>query len=358
MEELVKETFLNKRVFITGHTGFKGSWLTKMLLTLGAQVKGYALQAASESNFNLLHLSKDIIHVEADIRDREKLSKELNDFKPDYLFHLAAQPLVLESYREPIYTFEVNYMGTVHVLDALKSLEHACTAVFVTTDKVYQDQNWDYPYRESDNLGGFDPYSASKASSELAISAYRNSFFNSESFPEHQKIIVSARAGNVIGGGDFSANRLLPDILKTIGRNEKLIIRNPDAIRPWQHVLDACFAYLALAAKLTVIDQAELPNTYNFAPENNDFLTVNDLVQKCIALWGKGEYEVVENMRKQKETKVLKLDISRAKATLGWTPKWSTEVAIAKTIEWQKSYLENSSATVSLSQKQIEEFLS
>ncbi|MEM6523797.1 MAG: CDP-glucose 4,6-dehydratase [Bacteroidota bacterium] len=358
MANLVKESFRNKRVFISGHTGFKGVWLTQVLLHMGAIVKGYSLEMPSPNLFNLTLASEEIDHVIADIRDKEKLKQEITNFEPDYLFHLAAQSLVIESYHNPLYTFEVNQMGTAYILESLRHLHTSCTAVIITTDKVYRDRHWQYPYRENDILGGYDPYSASKATCELVVESYRSSFFNPLHYQKHQKLVCTARAGNVIGGGDFAENRLLPDIFKAFARNESVVIRNPGSMRPWQHVLDALYGYLLLAAKLSArqLQHVEI-QSWNFGPELWDLHTVEEVVKLCVHRYGSGEYELASSNVDNKETTYLCLDISKSKYELGWKPKWNLEQSIARTVDFQKHYVQNPNKVKEYLQSQINEFL-
>lgn len=350
--------FKDKKVFITGHTGFKGTWLIHLLNQYGAKVKGYALPALEASIFKISATREICEHIENDIRNKDSLEKELLAFEPDLVFHLAAQPLVLDSYQDPVYTFEVNQMGTVYLLDSLRKLEKACTCIFITTDKVYQDQNKLEGYIETDILGGFDPYSASKAGCELIVDSYRNSFFHPKKYHEHKKSIATARAGNVIGGGDFSANRLIPDIIKSIEKTEKIVIRNPEAIRPWQHVLDALFAYLILAKQLHQNPDSELYNTaWNFGPLPEDMWEVLAVAKKVIQYYGGGEILIKKNSDAPKETSRLMLDISKALEHLPWKPKWNAEMAIHNTVEWYRYYNQHPQKIQEFMNQQIKEFL-
>ena len=358
LENMEVNIFFGKKVFVTGHTGFKGSWLLLLLHRLGAQVKGYALAAADQSLFAILHLENSCLHIEADIRDKERLKNEILEFQPDFVFHLAAQPLVLESYRDPVYTFEVNHLGTVYLLDALRFLKKPCATIVVTTDKVYEDQKSLHPYRETDRLGGYDPYSTSKATCELALTSYRNSFFNA-TLGNNTQAIASARAGNVIGGGDFSKDRLIPDIFRSLESNALIKLRNPDAIRPWQHVLDALYAYVWLAARLASKPQdSTLQTAWNFGPEPGDFLRVEQVVQQCIKIYGKGSYKIEKANPLWKETQFLTLDISKAKAELKWRPMWDATISIQKTMAWYQKFVKNPDTIRDYTTAQIDEFLS
>ncbi len=335
--------FNGKKVFLTGHTGFKGTWMLQILSLMGAEIKGYAL--APEKKDDLYHLidgnsicQSSILN---DIRDAEALRRELVRFEPDFVFHFAAQPLVMKGYEEPLYTFEVNGQGTANVLDALKFLEKRCVAVMVTTDKVYENLDDNTLFKETDKLGGYDPYSASKAVAEIIISSYRSSFFNHDMMAVHKKSIATVRAGNVIGGGDFADNRIVPDIIRAIQKDETVTLRNPHATRPWQHVLEPLGAYLLLATKM-VDNDVRYTTSYNLGPRKNDILTVEELTKIAIAKGGKGSYQVEENANKLHEAATLMLDIDKAKRELGWSPKMDSKTAIEKTVEW---YLDNRDAT-------------
>ncbi len=334
--ELFEKTYKGKKVFLTGHTGFKGSWMLAWLHKLGAKVKGYAL--APEYTYELYHQIKgDALcdSVIADILNKEKLAEEILDFQPDFLFHFAAQPLVRRSYEQPLYTFEVNINGTAHVLEAVRRLEKKCAIVLITTDKVYENYETDYAYKENDKLGGYDPYSASKAAAELVISSYRNSFFKSTENEKHGKAIAVARAGNVIGGGDFAQDRIIPDIIKALKASIPVIIRNPQSVRPWQHVLEPLSGYLLLGANL-INDPCKFAESWNFGPQPGDLLTVEELVQCAINYYGAGEYLILNQSGQPHETKQLRLDINRAKEKLGWQPLFNSREAIRHTINWYK----------------------
>ncbi len=289
MENLVMQLakyYHNKKVFITGHTGFKGSWLCALLYNLNAEIKGYALEPEYiDGLYRTLQPSINIQSVIADIRDKQRLQKEIEYFQPDYIFHLAAQPLVRRSYQVPAETFDVNVTGTANVLEAVISLKKKCTVVVITTDKVYnKKEDNSILYKEEDALGGYDPYSASKACAELVISSFGNSFFNIKNFHQHQKAIVSARAGNVIGGGDWNKDRIIPDIIRSLKNNQTIDVRNPNAIRPWQHVLEPLVGYLLLGGMLN--DRPlQFSKAYNFGPLAMDHLTVKELVEIAIKTW-------------------------------------------------------------------------
>lgn len=341
MESMVAKEFLinayaGKKVFITGHTGFKGSWLSIWLNELGAVIKGYALAPENEKCiFNLTQPYQNAASVIADITNREKLKKEIVDFEPDFIFHLAAQPLVRLSYDKPSETFDINVTGTANLLEALKSLQKKCTVVVITTDKVYENTELDVLYNENDRLGGYDPYSASKACAEMVVSSFRNSFFNPTDFSIHQKAIASARAGNVIGGGDYSKDRIIPDIINALTANETIIVRNPHSVRPWQHVLEPLGGYLLLAGMLD--KDVNYSGAYNFGPHPQDHLTVKELVETAIKIWGNGHWQQPALIAQPHEAKLLKLDISKSKNILNWHPLLNAQQAIEMAIEWYKN---------------------
>lgn len=340
--------FKGKKIFLTGHTGFKGSWLLTWLHKLGANVKGYALSPQKEQClYNSMQGDALCESVIADIRDEQRLQKELSDFQPDFVFHLAAQPLVRLSYKEPLETYQTNVIGTGNLIHALQSVNKKCTALLVTTDKVYENLEWDYPYRENDRLGGYDPYSSSKACCEILISSFRQSFFNINNYDNHQKAIIAARAGNVIGGGDWSDDRIIPDIVRALQQDKPIQVRNPMAVRPWQHVLEPVYGYLMLAAKAHNNPQ-KYTGAWNFGPHLEDCLTVETLVNKAIQVWGSGQYESPKLKGQPHEAGLLKLDVSKAYSQLGWKPKWNSAKAIEATIEWYKQ--------ASKGQKEAQEF--
>lgn len=338
----------DKRIFITGHTGFKGAWLMACLNHAGAILKGYALEPEYDGLFN--HFKKHGIGetVIADIRDKARLQKEINAFQPDFVFHLAAQPLVRRSYEIPAETFEVNVIGTANLLEVISKLEKKCTTVVVTTDKVYTNKELDILYNEEDALGGYDPYSASKACTELVVDSFRNSFFNTQNFKHHQKALASARAGNVIGGGDWSKDRIVPDIVRSLQTNRSIEVRNPLAVRPWQHVLEPVCGYLQLGILLDSIPE-KYSKAYNFGPLPSDHFTVKQLVENSIKCWGAGNWEDKSTTDQPHEAGLLKLDISLAKKELQWEPKLSGAEAIAWTIDWYQQ-AENNQLEFSMEQ--------
>ncbi len=337
-EALLRETYAGKKVFLTGHTGFKGAWLLAWLHQLGAQVRGYALAPeTTPSLYELLegaHLCDSVI---GDLNDRPALEQALLDFAPDFVFHLAAQPLVRLSYHIPVETFQTNIMGTAYVLDALRRLAKPCTVVLITTDKVYENQEWVYPYRETDRLGGYDPYSASKAGAELIINSYIQSFFNPADFDRHRKGVAVGRAGNVIGGGDWALDRIVPDIVRALGRGEPVQVRNPHAVRPWQHVLEPLGGYLLLGARLAQ-EPLRYGGAWNFGPHIQDALPVSALADTALRAWGAGTYETPTLAGQPHEAGLLKLDISKAYNELSWQPKYNAAVSIQKSIAWYKAW--------------------
>ena len=331
----LRSVFNGKRVFLTGHTGFKGSWLLQILHSLGANVKGYSL-APEKSNDLYNQIEGDKLcysSVIADICDKQKLQTEIVRFEPDFIFHLAAQPLVRRGYDMPSYTFLVNAQGTAYVLEAMRSLLPAAVGVMITTDKVYDNPESGLPFKEDDKLGGYDPYSASKASAEIVIDSFRRSFFNPKDHQKHKKAIASARAGNVIGGGDYSDDRIIPDIVRAISFGESVGLRNPLSVRPWQHVLEPLCAYLLLAAKMSE-DPIHYSTAYNFGPNPEDMLTVEDLTKIFIESYGAGSYKDMAESSAPHEAKLLLLDSSRAMEHMGWKSQMNAHTAIKWTAEW------------------------
>jgi CDP-glucose 4,6-dehydratase len=320
-----------RRVLLTGHTGFKGAWLAVWLQRLGARVAGFSLPPpTSPSLFDALALEPTLDHTIGDVRDAAAVRACVERVSPDIVFHLAAQPLVRESYRVPADTFATNVLGTAHVLDAVRACPSVRAMVCVTTDKCYENREWTWGYRESDRLGGRDPYSASKAAAELVLAAYRQSFF--EAPDGHGAVLVTARAGNVIGGGDWSADRILPDAVRAFTRGEPLRIRRPAATRPWQHVLEPLGGYLQLAERAAT-DGRAWQGAWNFGPLDDDVVSVRELVASFAAHWGEGAAWVAAPDDGPHEAHLLKLDISKARSTLGWTPRWRLDRALRETAE-------------------------
>lgn len=331
-----KSFWRNKRVFITGHTGFKGSWLTLWLVSMGAEVKGYALAPpTTPSLFETLQVESDIEHQIGDVRDLSQLVDSLHRFKPDIVIHMAAQPLVRYSYEAPVETYATNVMGTVNVLEAVRNTTSVRAVVNVTTDKCYENREWVWGYRESEPMGGFDPYSSSKGCSELVTSAYRNSFFHAECDVR----LASARAGNVIGGGDWAEDRLIPDILRAFENGCDVTVRNPKATRPWQHVLEPLSGYLMLAQKLYSDGGAKYAEGWNFGPNDSDVQPVEWILNKMVVMWGEGASWRLDADPQPHEAQLLKLDISKARSQLHWEPRWSLEEALLKIINWHRSWM-------------------
>lgn len=327
----LKATYAGKRVLVTGHTGFKGAWLIQILHELGAEVMGYSLEPEkAEDLFVVINGSALFKSVIGDIRDGEKVQHEISGFKPDFVFHLAAQSLVRRSYEQPVYTWEVNVTGTAHVLEALRGLQQPCVAVCITTDKVYENPEKGVPFTEADPLGGYDPYSASKAGSELVIASYRRSFFT-----DSPVRLASARAGNVIGGGDFASDRIVPDFVRARLAGKSLSVRRPDAVRPWQHVLEPLAGYLILGARLAL--QPKLAAAFNFGPETKDVLTVKELIQQAEMNWPGEPAVFAGEAEGPHEAGLLLLDITKAKNELGFAPVWNSREAIRQTILWYKN---------------------
>jgi len=353
----LENTYKGKKVFLTGHTGFKGSWMLKILSLLGSEIKGYALEPKMQNDlFYLIEGEKLCESVIADLRDKKRLESEIVAFQPDFVFHLAAQPLVRLSYEIPAETFEVNVIGTANVLDGVKLLQKKCSVVLITTDKVYHNNEWEYPYRENDRLGGYDPYSASKACAELLIDSYRNSFFNSKDYDIHLKGIAVARAGNVIGGGDWSKDRLIPDIVRSLMENKPIVIRNPNAVRPWQHVLEPVVGYLSLGMHLEN-QPVDFSQAYNFGPHAEDALSVEEMLQLAIAAWGSGDYQIKQEANQPHEAGLLKLDISKVKSEMNWIPKVNAVKTVKMTIEWYLNFLLNKKQNILFTTQQINDFI-
>lgn len=322
-----------RRVLLTGHTGFKGSWLSLWLQALGAQVRGIALAPPTDpALFEVAGVAAGMDHCLADIRDYSAIWPLIHDFRPQIVLHLAAQPLVRHSYAEPVATFATNVMGTVHVLEAARHVGTVEAVVNVTTDKCYENRGWVWGYREDEPMGGQDPYSGSKGCAELVTSSYRQSFMNSAGIA-----LASGRAGNVIGGGDWAADRLVPDILRAFERREPVRIRNPQATRPWQHVLEPLSAYLLLAQRL-LEDRRAWSEGWNFGPRDEDAKPVGWIVERMVGLWGQDAAWVIDDGSHPHEAHYLKLDISKAGSRLGWRPRWNLGTALEKIITWHQAW--------------------
>ena len=346
--------YKNKRVLVTGHTGFKGSWLTFWLLRLGAKVCGYSIDIPTQpSLFESLDIKNNIEHNFGDILDIDSLNSVFEKFKPEIVFHLAAQPIVKKSFKDPIETYSTNVIGTLNVLEAIKITPSVKSSVMITTDKCYKNKEWVWGYRENDELGGHDPYSSSKACAEILIKSYCNSFFNSNN--DRTINVASARAGNVIGGGDWAEDRLIPDIFNSLNNNQKIILRNPLSIRPWQHVLDSLNGYIILAKKLFE-NQNDFKGSWNFGPNNIDTKTVIDIVNYIeLKTKNKLDYEL-KNFEEYKESNFLKLDSTKSINNLKWNPIWDINESLDKTIEWYINYNKKSDMSI-VSNNQIDEFI-
>jgi CDP-glucose 4,6-dehydratase len=327
-----------KKVFITGHTGFKGSWLCLLLHTLGAQVYGYALKPPTDPSLYELCAIDQLVHSTiADVRDGDSLTRSMAAARPDIVIHMAAQPLVRDSYKIPVDTYSINVMGTVNLFEAIRKCNTVKAAINVTTDKCYENKEWLWGYRENEPLGGYDPYSNSKACSELVTSAYRSSYFNPVQYAAHGTAIASARAGNVIGGGDWATDRLIPDCVRSIIKGEKVVIRNPGAIRPWQHVLEPLSGYLLLAHRL-VTDGPRYSEAWNFGPSDRDTQPVEWLVRTLCEQWGAGASSIADPGAHPHEAHYLKLDCSKANSRLGWHPRWDLGKALDSIVTWTRAY--------------------
>lgn len=333
----LKPYFEGKKVFITGHTGFKGAWLVQVLARMGAQIYGYSLESEQDDLFELI--DGDFMCERStleDLSDVEYLEECLVDCEPDFVFHLAAQSLVLESYDNPLKTFETNTYGTAIVLEMIRKLKNPCVAIMVTTDKVYENLEENRAFTEEDKLGGHDPYSASKAACEIIIDSYRKSFFTNDKYEEHKKSVASVRAGNVIGGGDYAKDRIVPDIIRAINRNQEVKLRNPQATRPWQHVLEPLGAYLLLATKM-VDEPTKYNEAYNIGPDAEDVLSVETLTETGIKIMGKGSYKSDKKAGQRHEANFLALDNTKIKDAIGWKPKWNAKDAIKVTFGWYRA---------------------
>lgn len=356
MTELFENSFKGKNVLVTGHTGFKGSWLSIWLNALGANVIGYSLEPySSKGNFSLSGIKDQIVDINGDIRDISSINSLFKTHKPEIVFHLAAQPIVRSSYEQARYTFDVNVMGTVNVLEAIKSTDETRVGIIITSDKCYENNEWVWGYRENDRLGGRDPYSCSKACAELVVNSFRNSFFNTERYSQHGKVLATVRAANVIGGGDWSKDRLIPDCINSLESGREIVIRNPNATRPWQHVLEPLNGYMHLAEEL-LKNNIKFSGAWNFGPEHESIITVMEIVEKVIKHWGCGTWKCLNNQGEVHEANMLNLDISKAKQLLGWAPCWNIDKTVEKTVEWYKNY--KSSNVYDLCVKQINEFIS
>jgi CDP-glucose 4,6-dehydratase len=337
---MFNKIYHNRKVLITGHTGFKGSWLALWLSQMGAHVTGYSLQPPTEPNhFQLLDLN--INSVIADIREADKLKQVFVEQQPEIIFHLAAQAIVRRSYKDPVETFSSNVLGTVNVLEAARACSSVRAIVIVTSDKCYENKEWPWGYRENDALGGYDPYSASKGCAEIVTNCWRNSFFNPKDYnAKHSTLLASTRAGNVIGGGDWASDRLIPDIMRAVHQNEKVKIRNPKATRPWQHVLEPLSGYLLLGQKL-LEGRKEFADAWNFGPSEEENVSVGEIVVQVKSVWPKIDYEIHQTPDQPHEAGLLHLDCSKARTKLRWIPAWTGNDAVVKTAQWYRAFYES-----------------
>ena len=343
--------YKGKKVLVTGHTGFKGSWMCKVLTNMGAEVAGYSLNPPTNpSLFEIAEIEKDIKSYIGDIRDLKKLKAVFDEFQPEIVLHLAAQPIVRDSYKDPVYTYETNVMGTVNILECVRNSESVKSFLNVTTDKVYENKEWCWGYRENEPLDIYDPYSNSNSCSELVTNSYKNSFFKDSDIA-----ISTARAGNVIGGGDFANDRIVPDCIRAAEKKEDIIVRNPHSTRPYQHVLEPVYAYLMIAAKQ--YEDGKYAGYYNVGPDDVDCFTTGNLVDLFISKWGEGMKWIDKFDGGPHEANFLKLDCSKLKSTFGWKPHWNLDTAIEMTVEWTKCWLSGGNIRECMD-KEIEKFLS
>lgn len=341
------ETYRGRRVLVTGHTGFKGAWLSEWLLALGADVCGFALAPTTPALFDQLDLRTRLQHIEGDIRDPETIARVVADYQPDFVFHLAAQPLVRLSYETPVETYATNVMGTAHVLEAVRKATHPCTVVAITTDKCYENREWVYSYREEDPMGGYDPYSSSKGAAELVINAYRRSFFSKADSPIR---IASARAGNVIGGGDWALDRIVPDCIRALHQGQTINVRNKTATRPWQHVLEPLSGYLWLGASLA--KNPALASAFNFGPKLDSNQTVAALVEESLKHWP-GRWEDQSDPHAVHEATLLNLATDKAFHFLNWEPVWNFPQTVERTVTWYRESMERPGREAELTRTQI-----
>jgi CDP-glucose 4,6-dehydratase len=353
------EFWKDRKVLLTGHTGFKGSWLSLWLQTLGARVTGYSLPApTSPSHFELARVADGMQSLSGDVRDFGHLSRTVAEARPEVVIHMAAQSLVRRSYLDPIETYETNVMGTVNVLEAVRrrGLDSVRAVLVVTSDKCYENREQQEGYQETDAMGGFDPYSSSKGCAELVTAAFQRSFFNAADGNHGGALVASARAGNVIGGGDWAADRLIPDIIRSWLRGEPVAIRRPHAVRPWQHVLDPLHGYLLLAEKLCEKEGAAFAEGWNFGPEDADAKPVGWIVERMSELWGEGALWTRDEREHPHEAHYLKLDCSKATGRMGWRPRWRIERALSETVNWYREHAQGGKDARTLSLAQIESF--
>lgn len=355
--EVTPQFWRGRKVFVTGHTGFKGSWLCLWLQNLGAEITGYALKPpTSPSLFEVAGVAQGMTSIEGDVRDLRAIGEAMRTAAPEIVIHMAAQPLVRYSYENPVETYETNVMGTVNVLEAVRTTPSVRAVVNITTDKCYENREWVWGYREADPMGGYDPYSSSKGCAELVSAAYRSSFFNPVDYEKHRVAVATARAGNVIGGGDWAADRLIPDILGAFSQGRPVSMRNPYSIRPWQHVLEPLHGYLILAERLYE-DGSKYAEAWNFGPADEDARPVGWIVKQMAERWGASASYQIADAGHRHEAAFLKLDISKARSQLGWSPRWSLAVALSRIVDWHRAYLASDDMR-SKSISQINEFQS
>ncbi|HKM19083.1 MAG TPA: CDP-glucose 4,6-dehydratase [Aliarcobacter sp.] len=353
MQSLFSGIYKDKTVLVTGHTGFKGSWLVFWLSQMGAKVIGYSLEAPTNPNHIEL-LKLDIISIIGDIRNLEKLNQTFETYKPDIVFHLAAQPLVRLSYENPIETYETNVMGTLKVFEASR-INNVKAIVNITSDKAYENKEWIWGYRENDPMGGYDPYSSSKGCADILASSYRNSYFNINEYKKtHNTLLATCRAGNVIGGGDWAKDRLITDIMISVSQGKKVSIRNPKATRPWEHVLEPLSGYLQIGQKL-LEEKVEFAEAWNFGPSDEGSITVEQVVQNVKKHWDKIDYEINQDPNQLHEANLLKLDCSKAHILLKWKDVWDSETTFEKTVKWYKAYYEDDKKI--LTQNDLESYI-
>ena len=352
----LRESYRGSTALITGHTGFKGGWLALWLESLGAKVIGYSLEPPTNpSFFQKTGLSGRIEDIRGDVRDFAHIAKTVDKYRPDFVFHLAAQPLVRASYRNPRETFDINIMGTVNVLESLRLAGPPAICVCITSDKCYENREWDYAYRESDPMGGFDPYSASKGAAEIVIASYRKSLF-ARTGSKDGFALASARAGNIIGGGDWAEDRIVPDCVRALAQGREITIRNPESVRPWQFVLDPLAGYLRLASAMKE-NPDRFSDSWNFGPYPSNSIDVRTLTEKIIREWGNGSWKYIPSEGAVHEAGILRLDITKAIHRLGWEPVYGIDQAIRKTVEWYRNDLEGSADMYDFSLHQIVEYM-
>ena len=349
----IVDFYKGKKIFITGHTGFKGTWLSKVLIHMGAEVTGYSDCIQEKSLFDITGLGSKMNSITGDVRNIDKLKNAMKSSEPEIIIHMAAQALVRDSYDNPVNTYETNVMGTVNILEAVRDIKSVKSVVNVTTDKVYENKEWEWGYRENDNLCGRDPYSNSKSCSELITASYRQSFFNLETSPA----ISTVRSGNVIGGGDFSKDRIIPDCIKSAVNNEEIAVRNPNSIRPYQHVMDCLYGYMLLAAKQ--YENKDIEGCYNFGSSDSSIISTGELVNIFCRTWGNNtKWKSISSVGPH-ESNYLKLDSSKSKSILGWSPRWDIETSVLKIVEWSKSCIleKDENKANEIMDKQIREYL-